>query len=130
MAMPRALRVRAVGARRRGERRRRSMAGARLGPCAPPLQIRVLVELHDVVYDSFEKLGHPCDLSRGRSTARGASARLLVILGLILAVASAVATNLAFLFKHRGAVLAPPRRGPPSAAQRRRSLSLHGVPPL
>jgi drug/metabolite transporter (DMT)-like permease len=31
-----------------------------------------------------------------------------VILGLILAVAAAVATNLAFLFKHRGAVLAPP----------------------
>jgi len=33
-----------------------------------------------------------------------------VILGLILALASAVATNLAFLFKHRGAVLAPPIR--------------------
>jgi drug/metabolite transporter (DMT)-like permease len=31
-----------------------------------------------------------------------------VILGLIIALASAVATNLAFLFKHRGAVLAPP----------------------
>jgi len=31
-----------------------------------------------------------------------------VIFGLILAVAAAVATNLAFLFKHRGAVLAPP----------------------
>jgi hypothetical protein len=31
-----------------------------------------------------------------------------VILGLTLALASAVATNLAFLFKHRGAVLAPP----------------------
>jgi drug/metabolite transporter (DMT)-like permease len=31
-----------------------------------------------------------------------------VILGLILAPASAVATNLAFLLKHRGAVLAPP----------------------
>jgi drug/metabolite transporter (DMT)-like permease len=31
-----------------------------------------------------------------------------VTLGLILAVASALATNLAFLFKHRGAVLAPP----------------------
>jgi drug/metabolite transporter (DMT)-like permease len=31
-----------------------------------------------------------------------------MILGLILAVASAVATNVAFLFKHRGAVLAPP----------------------
>jgi drug/metabolite transporter (DMT)-like permease len=31
-----------------------------------------------------------------------------VIFGLILALASAVATNLAFLFKHRGAVLAPP----------------------
>lgn len=33
-----------------------------------------------------------------------------MILGLILAVASAVATNLAFLFKHRGAVAAPPIR--------------------
>jgi len=33
-----------------------------------------------------------------------------VILGLILALASAVATNLAFLFKQRGAVLAPPIR--------------------
>jgi hypothetical protein len=33
-----------------------------------------------------------------------------VILGLILAVASAAATNLAFLFKQRGAVLAPPIR--------------------
>ena len=31
-----------------------------------------------------------------------------MILGLILALASAVATNLAFLFKQRGAVLAPP----------------------
>jgi drug/metabolite transporter (DMT)-like permease len=31
-----------------------------------------------------------------------------VILGLILALASALATNLAFLFKQRGAVLAPP----------------------
>ena len=31
-----------------------------------------------------------------------------VILGLTFALASAVATNLAFLFKHRGAVLAPP----------------------
>ena len=31
-----------------------------------------------------------------------------MLLGLILALASAVATNLAFLFKHRGAVLAPP----------------------
>jgi hypothetical protein len=31
-----------------------------------------------------------------------------VILGLILALASAVATNVAFLLKHRGAVLAPP----------------------
>jgi drug/metabolite transporter (DMT)-like permease len=33
-----------------------------------------------------------------------------VIFGLIIALASAVATNLAFLFKHRGAVLAPPIR--------------------
>jgi drug/metabolite transporter (DMT)-like permease len=33
-----------------------------------------------------------------------------MILGLILAITSAVATNLAFLFKHRGAVLAPPIR--------------------
>ena len=31
-----------------------------------------------------------------------------MIVGLALALASAVATNLAFLFKHRGAVLAPP----------------------
>ena len=33
-----------------------------------------------------------------------------MILGLILAVASAIATNLAFLLKHRGAVAAPPIR--------------------
>jgi len=33
-----------------------------------------------------------------------------VILGLFLALASALATNLAFLLKHRGAVLAPPIR--------------------
>jgi drug/metabolite transporter (DMT)-like permease len=33
-----------------------------------------------------------------------------MILGLLLALASALATNLAFLFKHRGAVLAPPVR--------------------
>ena len=33
-----------------------------------------------------------------------------MILGLILALGSALATNLAFLFKHRGAVLAPPIR--------------------
>ena len=33
-----------------------------------------------------------------------------MILGLVLALASALATNLAFLFKHRGAVLAPPIR--------------------
>ncbi len=33
-----------------------------------------------------------------------------MILGLLLAVASAVGTNVAFLFKHRGAVLAPPIR--------------------
>ena len=33
-----------------------------------------------------------------------------MILGLVLALASAVATNVAFLFKHRGAVLAPPIR--------------------
>jgi drug/metabolite transporter (DMT)-like permease len=33
-----------------------------------------------------------------------------VIFGLVLALASAVATNLAFLFKQRGAVLAPPIR--------------------
>jgi drug/metabolite transporter (DMT)-like permease len=33
---------------------------------------------------------------------------LVVIFGLILALASAVATNLAFLFKQRGAVVAPP----------------------
>jgi drug/metabolite transporter (DMT)-like permease len=34
----------------------------------------------------------------------------MMILGLLLALASAVATNVAFLFKHRGAVLAPPIR--------------------
>src|SRR6185436_6444342 len=34
--------------------------------------------------------------------------RLVVIFGLILALASAVATNLGFLFKQRGAVVAPP----------------------
>jgi len=33
-----------------------------------------------------------------------------MILGLTLALASALATNVAFLFKHRGAVLAPPIR--------------------
>src|SRR5512132_2763039 len=33
-----------------------------------------------------------------------------MILGLLLALASALATNVAFLFKHRGAVLAPPIR--------------------
>jgi drug/metabolite transporter (DMT)-like permease len=33
-----------------------------------------------------------------------------MILGLLLALASAVGTNVAFLFKHRGAVLAPPIR--------------------
>jgi drug/metabolite transporter (DMT)-like permease len=33
-----------------------------------------------------------------------------VIIGLALALASALATNVAFLFKHRGAVLAPPVR--------------------
>lgn len=32
----------------------------------------------------------------------------MMILGLLLALASALGTNLAFLFKHRGAVLAPP----------------------
>jgi hypothetical protein len=48
-----------------------------------------------------------------------------VILGLILALASALATNLAFLFKHRGAALAPPIRV--RHAQRRRSVSLEMV---
>jgi hypothetical protein len=33
-----------------------------------------------------------------------------MILGLLLALASALATNVAFLLKHRGAVLAPPVR--------------------
>src|SRR5215207_8541008 len=33
-----------------------------------------------------------------------------MILGLLLALASALATNVAFLLKHRGAVLAPPIR--------------------
>jgi len=45
----------------------------------------------------------------GQATPR-LGRRLVVILGLILALASAVATNVAFLFKHRGAVLAPPVR--------------------
>jgi drug/metabolite transporter (DMT)-like permease len=40
----------------------------------------------------------------------GAGRSFLMILGLLLALASALATNLAFLFKHRGAVLAPPVR--------------------
>jgi hypothetical protein len=31
-----------------------------------------------------------------------------MILGLLLALASAVATNVAFLLKYRGAVIAPP----------------------
>ena len=31
-----------------------------------------------------------------------------MILGLLLALVSALATNVAFLLKHRGAVLAPP----------------------
>jgi drug/metabolite transporter (DMT)-like permease len=34
-----------------------------------------------------------------------------MVLGLLLTLASAVGTNVAFLFKHRGAVLAPPIRG-------------------
>jgi hypothetical protein len=46
----------------------------------------------------------------GRAGYHTASS-LFVIFGLILALASAVATNLAFLFKHRGAVLAPPDPG-------------------
>jgi hypothetical protein len=33
-----------------------------------------------------------------------------MILGLVLALASAVATSVGFLFKYRGAVLAPPIR--------------------
>ena len=40
----------------------------------------------------------------------GFSRSALMILGLILALASALATNVAFLLKHRGAVLAPPIR--------------------
>jgi hypothetical protein len=45
-----------------------------------------------------------------RRPAPGARRQRTMILGLSLAVASAMATNLAFLFKHRGAVLAPPVR--------------------
>ncbi len=65
--MPRALRVRAAGSPPAG-----GASGADVAWLEhvwahepPPLQIRVLVELHDVVYDGFAKLGHPRDLSRG-----------------------------------------------------------------
>jgi hypothetical protein len=44
-----------------------------------------------------------------------------MILGLALAGGCAVATNIAFLLKHRGAVAAPPVEAP-CAAQRRRTL--------
>jgi hypothetical protein len=40
-----------------------------------------------------------------------------MILGLILALGSAMGTNLGFLFKHRAAVLAPSDRVTPSGAQ-------------
>lgn len=65
--MPRALRVRAAGSPPAGGSSGADVAWLEhvWGHVPPPLQIRVLVELHDVVYDGFEKLGHPCDLSRG-----------------------------------------------------------------
>src|SRR5512133_3056558 len=58
-----------------------------------------------------------CPRTSGLWRQRGWDARLrpatehrTMILGLILALASALATNVAFLFKHRGAVLAAPIR--------------------
>ena len=48
-----------------------------------------------------------------------------MILGLILALASAVATNLACLFKQRGAVLAPPIR-----VRNDRIASQRGITPV
>jgi hypothetical protein len=65
------------------------------------------------------KLKRPSPRSAPAPPRSSASSALLLarphdsetmILGLILALASALATNLAFLFKHRGAVLAPPVR--------------------
>ena len=47
-----------------------------------------------------------------------------MIVGLALALACAVATSIAFLLKHRGAVLAPPVGDPASAAKRGRPLPL------
>ena len=48
---------------------------------------------------------------------------MTVQLGLLLALGCAFATNLAFLWKHKGAVAGPRRRHPPPAAQRRRACS-------
>jgi drug/metabolite transporter (DMT)-like permease len=45
-----------------------------------------------------------------QETSPALTASRTMILGLILALASALGTNVAFLFKHRGAVLAPPIR--------------------
>jgi hypothetical protein len=47
-----------------------------------------------------------------------------MILGLLLALASALATNVAFLLKHRGAVLA--RRAPAMTSERLAPLGAHG----
>jgi hypothetical protein len=49
-----------------------------------------------------------------------------MILGLLLAVASVLATNVAFLLKHRGAVLAAAGSGAASARQRGWLVSLPG----
>jgi drug/metabolite transporter (DMT)-like permease len=56
---------------------------------------------------TWEDLRHPHDRADHRD--RG-GALVLMILGLLLALASALATNVAFLFKHRGAVLVAPIR--------------------
>ena len=50
-----------------------------------------------------------------------------MLLGLALTLASAFTTNVGFLLRHRGAVAAPGRRRPPSAAQRRRAVPLEVV---
>src|SRR5512133_634869 len=70
----------------------------RHGRIAPPIRGGVLAR-------------QACGVSAAgtRDFARATEHRTM-ILGLILALASALATNVAFLFKHRGAVLAPPIR--------------------
>ena len=65
--------------------------------------------------------------SRGTGDLRGSPPFALMILGLLLALASALATNVAFLLKYRGAVVWHADRGPPSASQCRRALSLQVV---